>query len=493
MHVHILGIGGTFMGSLARLAAALGHKVTGCDTAVYPPMSDQLRAAGIEVIEGFSGDQTALKPDIFVVGNVVRRGHALMEEILSKGLPYTSGPQWVKEHVLKGRHVIAVAGTHGKTTTTAMVAHILQEAGRDPGFLIGGVPINFGVSARLGAYKTVSSPFVIEADEYDTAFFDKRSKFLHYPACTAILNNLEFDHADIFANVDAIETQFHHWVRTLAREARIVVNNNSPALQRVLARGCYSRCDYFADDVPQLSPSSSPNVCPTVAQASHHPEHLVWQAKSSSISAQQATDGVNDCFEVSLGSEYHGQVAWSLSGQHNRSNAVAAIAAVQSLGVGAAQACAALSGFKNVVRRMSLRGEIAGVRVYDDFAHHPTAIATTIAGLARQLPANSRILAVLEPRSNTMKIGALKDRLPDSLRLAHSVFCYNYQLGWDVAQTLAPLASQQGKPLWVGDDISALVAAVVAHAQRGDAILVMSNGGFDGVHDKLLHALEQTQ
>ena len=448
MHIHILGICGTFMGGLAALAREGGHRVTGCDANVYPPMSDQLRALDIELIEGFGAEQLAVKPDLFVVGNVVSRGNALMEAILDAGLPYTSGPQWLAEHVLQGRHVLAVAGTHGKTTTTSMLAWILDQAGLAPGFLVGGVPLNFGVSARLGS----GSPFVIEADEYDTAFFDKRSKFVHYRPRTAILNNLEYDHADIFDDLAAIERQFHHLVRTVPASGLLVVNSREESLQRVLAQGCWSHVVRFG-------------------------------ARKEEPGALRAR-GEPHAFDVLRGSLKIARVEWALLGEHNQLNALAAIAAAQHAGVAPEVAAKALSSFVNVRRRLELRGEAAGVKVYDDFAHHPTAMRTTVNGLRRKV-GPQRILAVFEPRSNTMKLGAMKAQLPWSLEEADLAFCHSGGLGWDAVQALAPMGAQAT----VCDTIDKLVAAVVATAKPGDHVLCMSNGGFGGVHGKLLDAL----
>ncbi|WP_079418520.1 UDP-N-acetylmuramate:L-alanyl-gamma-D-glutamyl-meso-diaminopimelate ligase [Thiomonas intermedia] len=479
MHIHILGICGTFMGGVAALAKESGHRVTGCDAQVYPPMSTQLQQLGIDLVEGYGADQLALKPDLWVIGNVVSRGNPLMEAILDAGLPYVSGPQWLAEYVLQGRWTLAVAGTHGKTTTTSMLAHILDVAGLNPGFLIGGVPLDFGQSARLGGDKTphpnpphawgggdlTSSTtwgrpggggfFVIEADEYDTAFFDKRSKFVHYRPRTAVLNNLEFDHADIFPDLAAIETQFHHLVRTVPRSGQLVVNAPSEALARVLARGCWSEVARF-DDGEQG-----------------------WSAQ-----------GGEQQFEVRLRGQRMGEVRWGQTGAHNRSNALAAIAAARHAGVFADEACAALCSFQGVKRRMELRGTAGGVQVIDDFAHHPTAIATTLAGLRQQMQADSqaasgRILAVFEPRSNTMKLGAMKALLPDALSGADLSFGYAGGLGWNLAEVLQPL----GAKARAFDDLGALVAAVAAAARPGDRVLVMSNGGFGGVHDKLLQTL----
>jgi UDP-N-acetylmuramate: L-alanyl-gamma-D-glutamyl-meso-diaminopimelate ligase len=449
MHIHILGICGTFMGGLAALAREAGHRVTGCDANVYPPMSDQLRALGIELIEGYGAEQLGLAPDSFVVGNVVSRGNALMEAVLDAGAPYASGPQWLAEHILPRRHVLAVAGTHGKTTTTSMLAWVLEHAGLEPGFLVGGVPMNFGVSARLGR---AGSPFVIEADEYDTAFFDKRSKFVHYRPRTVVLNNLEFDHADIFADLAAIETQFHHLVRTVPRSGRLVVNAREDALQRVLDRGCWSEVARFGARKEE----------PGTLRARGEPH----------------------AFDVLRGSLKLARIEWPLLGEHNQLNALATIAAAEHVGVKPADAAAALGRFENVRRRLELRGEAGGVKVYDDFAHHPSAIRTTVNGLRRKV-GSERILAVFEPRSNTMKLGTMKSQLPWSLEEADLAFCHAGGLGWNAAEVLAPMGPQAQ----VHDGIDALVAAVVKAARAGDHVLCMSNGGFGGIHAKLLDAL----
>jgi UDP-N-acetylmuramate: L-alanyl-gamma-D-glutamyl-meso-diaminopimelate ligase len=458
MHIHILGICGTFMGGLAALARQAGHQVTGCDSNVYPPMSTQLEAQGIALIEGFDADQTRLNPDLYVVGNVVSRGNPLMEEILDRGLPYTSGPEWIGAHILRDKWVLAVAGTHGKTTTSSMLAWILERSGYAPGFLIGGVPNNFGISARLSGASAPSSFFVIEADEYDTAFFDKRSKFVHYRPRTAILNNLEFDHADIFPDITAIETQFHHLVRTVPRAGRLVVNGGEQSLQRVIERGCWSEVERF--DVDGASD---------------------W--------ALNIHD--DDSFDVVFGGASVGTVQWDLTGRHNQLNALAAIAAARHVGVAPEHAIEALSAFRNVKRRMEMRGVANQVHVYDDFAHHPTAIATTVAGLRKKV-GSDRILAVLEPRSNTMKLGTMKEALPASLRDADQVFGYGASrgkdaLGWDLAGALAPL----GAKAEAFHDLDALVKAVAEAARPGDHVLVMSNGGFGGVHQKIIDSLHR--
>ena len=445
MHIHILGICGTFMGGVAVIARQAGHKVTGCDAGVYPPMSTQLAAQGIDLVEGFGVGQLELAPDLWVIGNVVTRGNPLLEAILDRGEPYVSGPQWLSENILRGKHVLAVAGTHGKTTTSSMLAWLLESGGKNPGFLIGGVPENFGVSARL----TDSKYFVVEADEYDTAFFDKRSKFVHYHPSTAVLLNLEFDHADIFCDLAAIERQFHHFVRIVPSSGLIVSNGNNAALKRVLAMGCWTTVESFG---PEMD----------------------WQANEAG----------DDAFGVSLARTEQGRVRWELLGEHNRANALAAIAAARHAGIAPAIACEALGRFRNVKRRMEARGTVGGVTVYDDFAHHPTAIATTVAGLRRKI-GGARILAVLEPRSNTMKLGVMKDALPGSLAGADRIFCFTANLGWDPAAALAPLGAKAS----CHDHLEDLVEAILAEAGPGDRVLVMSNGGFHGIHQKLLAGL----
>ena len=454
MHIHILGICGTFMGGLAALAREAGHRVTGCDAGVYPPMSDQLRALGIELVEGYGVDQIALKPDLFVVGNVVSRVRLgsgepkfpLMEAVLDAGLPYTSGPQWLAEHVLQGRHVLAVAGTHGKTTTTSMLAWVLEQTGRTPGFLVGGVPLDFGVSARLGT----GDCFVIEADEYDTAFFDKRSKFVHYRPRTAVLNNLEFDHADIFDDIAAIERQFQHLLRCVPSRGLVIANGLETSIDRVLKAGCWSELRTFGGTTSDFTAAGAP-----------------------------------DRFEVLERGERVAVVEWALSGVHNQHNALAAIAAAQHVGVAPADAARALGTFHNVKRRMERIGMARGVTVYDDFAHHPTAIRTTLDGLETTLRGNGRILAVFEPRSNTMKLGAMAALLPDSLAPADRAFCYAAGLGWDARAALASL----GERASVHAQIDDLVQQVAQVARPGDHIVCMSNGAFAGVHQKLLATL----
>lgn len=447
------------MGGIAAIARAAGHRVTGCDANVYPPMSTQLQAQGIELIEGFAADQIQLKPDLFIIGNVVSRGNPLMEAILEANLPYQSGPQWLGEHVLQKKHVLAVAGTHGKTTTTAMLTWILQANGYEPGYLIGGVPNNFDVSARLGAKAPDGREyFTIEADEYDTAFFDKRSKFVHYHPRTAILNNLEFDHADIFADLAAIETQFHHLVRTVPGSGRLIVNGVEESLKRVIVRGCWSSVEYFgAQDWALL-------------------------------------DTQHDGFEVIYQGKSVAEVTWdidaSVAGRHNQMNALAAIAAANHIGIDPVRSATALGTFKNVKRRLEVVGRLKDITVYDDFAHHPTAITTTVDGLRRRI-GSQRLLAVLEPRSNTMKLGVMKSQLPQSLKDADLVFGYGAKegkdaLGWDLADSLAPLGSKAQ----AFNHLETLVQAVAQAAKAGDHILVMSNGGFGGVHQKIIQAIE---
>jgi UDP-N-acetylmuramate: L-alanyl-gamma-D-glutamyl-meso-diaminopimelate ligase len=445
-HLHILGICGTFMGGIAAIAKAAGFRVTGCDANVYPPMSEQLSALGIDLIEGFSADQLALRPDVWVIGNVVTRGNPLMEAILDRGQRYVSGPQWLSEQVLTGRHVLAVAGTHGKTTVSSMLAWVLECAGRRPGFLIGGVANDFPVSARL----TDSPVFVIEADEYDTAFFDKRSKFVHYRARTAVLNNLEFDHADIFDDLASIERQFHHFVRTVPKSGLVVVNGSDEALKRVLTQGVWTPVERFGGEGE-------------------------WEAGGVDPQGH---------FDVAKGGRPVGRVRWSLVGAHNRLNALAAIAAAGHVGVPASQAIEALNAFGGVKRRMEVRGERRGVTVYDDFAHHPTAIRTTLEGLRAKV-GQARVLAVLDPRSNTMKRGVMKDQLPGSLASADRAFIYCAGLGWDARQVFAPVKDRVS----CEEDLDSLVAVIAREARAGDHILVMSNGGFGGVHGKLLAAL----
>ena len=456
------------MGGIAAIARQAGHEVTGCDANVYPPMSTQLEAQGIQLIEGYSPDQLRQfksKPDLFLIGNVVSRGNPLLEEILNQGLAYTSGPQWLGEHVLSGQHVMAVAGTHGKTTTTAMLTWILEFNQQSPGYLIGGVPLNFTVSARLGK----GSYFVIEADEYDTAFFDKRSKFVHYRPHTAILNNLEFDHADIFPDLAAIETQFHHLVRTIPQKGLVITNAMEQSLERVIERGCWSPLERFGEKIGDWSMEDLPN-----------------------------TDGKSGAdFAVLQRGQKCAEVHWAsnsgVMGKHNQMNALAAIAAANHIGIHPENAAKALAEFKNVKRRLELIGIKNHIHVYDDFAHHPTAIATTLDGLRKQV-GKARILAVLEPRSNTMKLGVMKSQLPDSLRSADLVFAYGAvsgkdALGWDLQEAITPLGVR-GKSF---QDLSRLVESIGTAAKPGDHILVMSNGGFGGVHQKILQRLSESE
>jgi UDP-N-acetylmuramate: L-alanyl-gamma-D-glutamyl-meso-diaminopimelate ligase len=448
MHLHILGICGTFMGGVALLARALGHRVTGSDANVYPPMSTQLKAAGIELMQGYDASHLDPAPDVVVVGNAMKRGIPAVEYMLDAGLPYVSGPQWLAEHLLAGRHVLAVSGTHGKTSTSSMLAWILEDAGLAPGFLIGGVPQDFGVSARLGAGRH----FVVEADEYDTAFFDKRSKFVHYRPRTLVINNLEFDHADIFDDLAMIQRQFHHLVRTVPGTGLITYPAGEPAVDAVLAMGAWT---------------------PLASIGEGGDWSAEWLAEDASAFRVLAPGGDS------------AELRWELTGAHNVQNALSAMAAAAHVGVAPAQSAAALGRFQGVKRRMELRGEVRGVRVYDDFAHHPTAIATTLAGLRRRV-GDARIIAVLEPRSNTMRLGVHAAALADSLAAADRVEVYApAELDWDAAAVLAPL----GERLRVATAVGDIVAALGAEARPGDHVLVMSNGGFGGIHQRLLDAL----
>ena len=450
MHIHILGICGTFMGSLAVLAKELGHRVTGSDANVYPPMSTQLQAQGIELTQGYDAAQLTPAPDLVVIGNALSRGNPAVEYVLNQGLPYVSGPQWLADHVLQGRWVLAVAGTHGKTTTSSMLAWVLEHAGMSPGFLIGGVPQNFGISARLGG----TPFFVVEADEYDSAFFDKRSKFVHYRPRTAILNNLEFDHADIFPDLAAIERQFHHLVRTIPGDGLIIHPQGEAALQRVIEMGCWTPVQTTGDGGQ-------------------------WQARLLH------DDGSR--FEVRFDGVAQGVVEWELTGQHNVANALVCLAAARHVGVVPELGIAALSAFMNVKRRMEKVAEVRGVTIYDDFAHHPTAIATTLDGLRKRI-GGARLIAIVEPRSNSMKLGAHRDGLPESVVQADHVFWYApANLGWDLAATVA----SSTVPTTVCDSLEQIIAAVTALATPGTQIVVMSNGGFGGLHSKLAEALAE--
>ncbi len=453
MHVHILGICGTFMGGIAAIARADGHRVTGSDRNVYPPMSTQLESLGIEVIEGFGAEQLDSNPDVVVVGNVMTRGQPVVEALLERGIAYASGPEWLSREVLRNRWVLAVAGTHGKTTTSSVLAWILEHAGLSPGFLIGGVPANFDASARLGREPF----FVIEADEYDTAFFDKRAKFVHYRPRTAILNNLEFDHADIYPDVASIQRQFHHLVRIVPGGGRIIWNSGDARLRETLAMGCWTPLEGF----------------------SHSGNDALWTARPVG-----ATNDFSS-FEVMEGGRPRGTVNWSMIGAHNMENALAAIAAARHAGVPVTSAIDALQSFQGIARRMQLRGEVNGVRVYDDFAHHPTAIATTVDGLRRRV-GRERIVAVLEPRSNTMKMGVHRDTLAPSLSGADEVWLFAPpDLGWDASPIIQALGSRGH----ASQDVDALAADLAKASRRGDHVLIMSNGGFGGLHGKLLAAL----
>ncbi len=450
MHIHILGVCGTFMGGLAMLARELGIKVSGSDANVYPPMSDQLAHAGIDVMQGFLPAHMQPAPDLVVMGNAMSRGNPAVEYVLNQGLPYISGPQWLAEHVLQGRWVLGVSGTHGKTTTSSMLAHILEVAGMSPGFLIGGVPTDFSVSARLG-----ETPFfVIEADEYDTAFFDKRAKFVHYRPRTLVINNLEFDHADIYPDLAAIQTQFHHLIRTVPAEGLVIKPAHVPAIETTLQKGCWTPQQSFGDNAADW--------------------HIIAGADDGSR------------FTVKHQNQ-QAEIHWTLLGQHNVQNALAAMAAAHHVGVSVPHAAEALSQFRGVKRRLELRGEVSGVRVYDDFAHHPTAIKTTLAGLRANI-GNKRLIAVFEPRSNTMKMGVHQQTLGQAFVDADAIFIFkDSQLGW----SLNDMQNTLNDKLKISDDIDALVGQVTAHVQAGDYIVVMSNGGFAGIHDKLLKALAE--
>ncbi|WP_067561005.1 UDP-N-acetylmuramate:L-alanyl-gamma-D-glutamyl-meso-diaminopimelate ligase [Halofilum ochraceum] len=445
MHVHVLGICGTFMGGLAQLAAARGDRVTGADSGVYPPMSDQLEAAGIDLVEGWDPAQLSPAPDLVVVGNALSRGNPAVEAVLERGLPYTSGPAWLREHVLRDRHVVAVAGTHGKTTTASMVAHVLAEAGLEPGFLIGGVPAGFGVSARLGEGR----PFVVEADEYDSAFFDKRSKFVHYGPRTLVLNNLEFDHADIFDDLAAIQRQFHHLVRTVPGNGRILSHAGDAALEAVLDQGCWTPVERFAPDTFEGSAD--------------------WRA------ADVTADGSG--FDVRGPDGARGRVEWSLLGRHNVANGLAAVAAARHAGADVGAACAALSAFGGVRRRLEVRGTPNGITVYDDFAHHPTAIATTLSGLRARV-GGARIIAALDLASNSMRMGVHSAGLADALGAADRVYLLaSRPLDWD-PRTLVESDSER---VSIFESAAALAARIAAEACPGDHVLLMSNSGFGGL------------
>ncbi|MBK5073656.1 UDP-N-acetylmuramate:L-alanyl-gamma-D-glutamyl-meso-diaminopimelate ligase [Budviciaceae bacterium CWB-B4] len=453
MHIHILGICGTFMGGIAMLARALGHQVTGSDANVYPPMSTLLEKQGIDLIQGYSPSQLNPRPDLVIIGNAMGRGNPCVETVLEEGIPYTSGPQWLHDNVLRDRWVVAIAGTHGKTTTAGMATWILESCGYKPGFVIGGVPGNFDVSARLG-----DSPFfVIEADEYDSAFFDKRSKFVHYCPRTLVLNNLEFDHADIFEDLRAIQKQFHHLVRLVPGQGKILLPENDLNLKHVINMGCWSELETTG-------------------------EGHTWAANKITVDASH--------YQVLLNGEVVGEVNWSLVGEHNMQNGLMAVAAARHVGVQPQDACRALDDFINARRRLELRGEVNGITVYDDFAHHPTAILATLTALRSKVGGTARILAVLEPRSNTMKMGVSKDELAPAFGRADEVFLLQpANLPWQVSDVTDACI----QPAHWSGDLDALVDMIVRSAQPGDNILVMSNGGFGGIHDKLLAGLKQKQ
>ncbi|HEX3848609.1 MAG TPA: UDP-N-acetylmuramate:L-alanyl-gamma-D-glutamyl-meso-diaminopimelate ligase [Steroidobacteraceae bacterium] len=474
MHVHILGIAGTFMGGLAAIAKAAGHRVTGSDLNVYPPMSTQLEALGIELVQGYGAEQLDLNPDLIVVGNALSRGRPVVEAMLDRGLPHASGPAWLAEHVLAGRHVLAVAGTHGKTTTTAMLCWILEEAGLQPGFLIGGMPSNFDSTARLGA----GNCFVIEADEYDTAFFDKRAKFVHYGPRTAILNNLEYDHADIYPDVASIRRQFNQLLRTVPGAGRLIVNGRDPELAATLREGCWTPVEHFGMAAAAGSEGAAAADPGTAGRSPGGAGSPAW-------SARMVRGGAADHFEVLLEGRILAEVRWSQLGEHNVTNGLAAIAAARHVGVDPARAAAALGGFRGVKRRMEIRGVVGGVTVYDDFAHHPTAIETTLKGLRARV-GTARIVAVLEPRSNTMKLGVHREQMAPALADADRTWFLTVpDLDWDLPKSVAALGPRAS----FADGVEPLVSALAAESRPGDHILVMSNGGFGGLHDKLLAAL----
>jgi UDP-N-acetylmuramate: L-alanyl-gamma-D-glutamyl-meso-diaminopimelate ligase len=450
MHIHILGICGTFMGGAATLARQMGHKVTGSDANVYPPMSTLLASQGIEIFDGYDPSQLDPAPDLVVIGNAMSRGNPCVEHVLNRGLPYVSGPQWLHDFLLKDRWVMAVAGTHGKTTTASMLAWVLEDCGYKPGFLVGGVLGNFGISARLGD----SDFFVVEADEYDSAFFDKRSKFVHYQPRTLIFNNLEFDHADIFDDLAAIQRQFHHLIRTIPSEGRILVPTQTPSIDETLAMGCWSELEY-------------------IGEGGH------WRAE------KRKADG--SVFGVWFNDGLVGDVDWALVGDHNVHNALMVMAAAHHVGILPKDACQALGSFINTKRRLEVKGEVAGITVYDDFAHHPTAIDLTLGGLRAKV-GDARVLAVFEPRSNTMKLGVHKDDLAPAFSAADEVFLFQpSDLSWSVDDVAHACQS----PSFVTDNMDTLVSMLVEHSQSGDHILIMSNGGFGGIHDRLLNALKE--
>ncbi|HEX3402778.1 MAG TPA: UDP-N-acetylmuramate:L-alanyl-gamma-D-glutamyl-meso-diaminopimelate ligase [Acetobacteraceae bacterium] len=478
MHVHILGIGGTFMGGVAAIAKASGFRVTGADLNVYPPMSTQLQELGIEFFQGYGAEQLDLRPDIVVVGNALSRGSPVVEAMLDRGMTYTSGPQWLAEQVLRDKHVIAVAGTHGKTTTTAMLTWILEDAGLEPGFLVGGVPSNFDATARLGKGRF----FVIEADEYDTAFFDKRAKFVHYRPRTAILNNLEFDHADIYPDIAAIRRQFNQLLRTVPAAGRLIVNGEDPELAATLSLGCWTPRETFA---VAKSTGTGTGTGNGIGSGSGTGAATAAAAAAADWSARIAPGSAAGRFAVLHQGKTVAEVSWPLMGEHNVMNALAAIAAAAHVGVPPARAAQALSAFRGVKRRMEIRGVVNGITVYDDFAHHPTAIATTLGGL-RERVARARIIAVFEPRSNTMKLGVHSEQIAPAFALAdHTWFLDPPDLGWDLPSAAAPLGARAS----FAASVDALVKGLADDSRPGDHILVMSNGGFGGLHDKLLTAL----
>jgi len=450
MHIHILGICGTFMGGIALIARELGHSVSGSDVNVYPPMSTQLEEQGITLMQGYDPEHLSNEPDIVVIGNALSRGNPAVEAVLEKGLRYTSGAQWLQDYVLHDRWVLAVAGTHGKTSTSSLLAWILEDNNMAPGFLIGGIPANFGISARLG-----DTPFfVVEADEYDTAFFDKRSKFVHYHPRTVVLNNLEYDHADIFPNIAAIQTQFHHLIRTVPANGLVISHADDKYLDEVLEKGCWTPVEYFSGR-----------------------QNMHWQSEAIK------EDGTE--FDVLFNAKKIATASWDLIGEHNIQNALAAIAAARHVGVPANLAIESMSRFKGIKRRMEIRAKVNGITVYDDFAHHPTAITLTLDGLRRNVGKN-RIFAILEPRSNTMKMGVHKSTLTQSLKNAdYALIFQSEDLDWDIESEITDL----NQSIDVFSSTQAIIDKLLIEVREGDHIVIMSNGGFENIHQRLIDAL----
>lgn len=503
MHIHILGICGTFMGSLALIARSLGHTVTGSDAGIYPPMSTQLAAAGVQIQEGYLASHLKPAPDLVVVGNAMKRGIEAVEYMLDEGLPYTSGPQFLSEHVLQSRHVLAVAGTHGKTTTTTMLAWILQYAGIDTGFLIGGVPLvdsdderlrqAFAHSSYLGADDIDGQRgyFVIEADEYDSAFFDKRSKFVHYRPRTAILNNLEFDHADIFADLNAIQTQFHHMIRMIPSSGQIIMPTQTPSLEDTLAKGCWTPVWRTA-----LTKHEQQDQHPATAQTNADWQAQLIRADGSHFRITFSASAPSQLNPSEVDRQHNGEVHWGMSGLHNVNNALVAVAAAFDVGVSVATACEALSAFAGIKRRMELIGSVENetrkTLVFDDFAHHPTAISTTLDGAKKKLP-GTKLWAIIEPRSNTMKLGIHKDTLAESAALADEVLWYEPSgLEWGLRSAISSAQQSLDNQQQVFSSTEAIIDYIVKHIGSDDAVIIMSNGGFEGIHQRLLAALKDS-